>query len=172
MAAKNKGKPIAMLMKPKYQMDERLGCSREIDKPDTLLYEELGYDRDPEAPAEKHYRKFVAKELEHVEEVMSRPSEFNVYDITRGQSRGASSGLFGGGKQDQATGEADTTTKMGVFKALITVAHKDTEFEKRAFLMRKLAKIRVLLAEIYQKQFKKPFPIQEGFFCEALGENM
>jgi len=60
----------------------------------------LGWDRDPENPVEKHYRRFVPKELENVKEVMSRPSEFNVYDIKRGQARGASGGLFGGGKSD------------------------------------------------------------------------
>ena len=58
---------------------------------------------------------------------------------------------------------------MGVFKALITVAHKDTEYERREFIMRKLQQIRAKLGEIYTKQFKKPFPIQEGFFCENLG---
>jgi hypothetical protein len=67
---------------------------------------------------------------------MSRPSEFSCYDLKRGQTRGASSGfsLFGSKKKDQTTGEEDTTTKMGTFKALITVAHKETELEEKMFM--------------------------------------
>ena len=55
---------------------------------------------------------------------------------------------------------------MGKFKALITVAHKDTEEEEKLFILNKLAKIRQLIAEIYTKKYKKACPIQEGFFCE------
>jgi len=74
---------------------------------------------------------------------------------------------FGGAKTDQATGEQDTTTDMGLFKALITVTHKETELETKMFLLDKLSKIRRLLAEIYVKRNpKKPFPLPEGFFCE------
>ena len=42
-------------------------------------------------------------------------------------------------------------TLMGMFKALITVAHKDTEAAENEFLMRKLSVIRDKLAEIYKK---------------------
>ena len=77
---------------------------------------------------------------------MSRPSEFDTFPIMRGQARGAGGGglgsLFGSKKTDQATGETDTTSQMGIFKALITVAHKDTEVEENEFLMRKLSVIR------------------------------
>jgi hypothetical protein len=45
----------------------RLGCHREVDAPDPVLFEELGWDRDPTNPVEKHYRKFVINELEHAE---------------------------------------------------------------------------------------------------------
>ena len=151
MEAKAGNKQIKLIMQPTYMKDERLNASREINKPDALLFEELGWDRDPDAPQEKHYRRFLTKELEHCPEIMSRPSEFNVFPVTRGQARGASTGLFGGNKTDQATGEADTTSLMGMFKALITVAHKDTEIEEREFLMRKLSVIRDKLAEIYTK---------------------
>jgi len=170
MQAKNDGKEMRMLMRPKYEADPRLNCQRETDKPPTLIYEELGWDRTPgEGVGEKHYRRFVDRELEHATEVMSRPSEFNCYEIKRGQTRGASGGfsLFGGPKTEQATGEADTTTKMGIFKALITVAHKDTMVEKQMFMMRKLTQIREKLALIYEKRFKKEFPIPSGFFCET-----
>ena len=67
---------------------------------------------------------------------MSRPSEFNVFPLIKGQARGASS---------------DTSTEMGKFKALITVAHRDTEVEKDAFIMRKLSVIHGKLAQIYKK---------------------
>jgi len=73
-----------MLIMPNYKEDPRLNASREINKPDAILYEELGYDRDPNEPKEKHYRKFVNKPLETVKAVMSRPSEFNVFPIMRG----------------------------------------------------------------------------------------
>ncbi len=65
---------------------------------------------------------------------MSKPSEFKCYELIRGQTRGASSGFFGGGKKDQSTGEADTTSKMGMFKALITVNLKKDEEKKKLFI--------------------------------------
>ena len=83
MEAKS-GKEVKLLMKPSYRKDERLNASREINKPDALLFEELGWDRNPDEPKEKHYRRFVTKELEHVPEIMSRPSEFNVFPVMRG----------------------------------------------------------------------------------------
>lgn len=118
------GKEIKLIDKPKYKKDERLGCYREVDAPNGLLFEELGWDRDPENPKEKHYRKFVPQGLEESTEIMSKPSEFKCYDIKRGQTRGAASSgfsLFKSSKKDQTTGEEDTTTSMGMFKALITV---------------------------------------------------
>ncbi len=49
-----------MITGPTYEMDNRLGCYREVDKPDSVLFEELGWDRRPgEGEYEKHYRKFV-----------------------------------------------------------------------------------------------------------------
>jgi hypothetical protein len=73
-----------LIYNAKYKKDERLNCHREIDKPPALLYEELGWDRDPENPKEKHYRKFFPCELEKCTEVMSKPSEFACYDIKKG----------------------------------------------------------------------------------------
>ena len=144
MEAKAGNKQIKLIMRPTYIQDERL-VYREINKPDALLYEELGWDRDPDAPKEKHYRRFLPKELEHCPEIMSTPSEFNVYSVKRGQARGASTGLFGGNKTDQA----DTTSLMGMFKALITVTKKATEVKDREKLMSKLSVIRDKLAKIY-----------------------
>lgn len=58
---------------------------------------------------------------------------------------------------------------MGIFKALITVQHKETHEEKHLFMMRKLSTIREKLAIIYEDHFKKDFPLPEGFFCENAG---
>ena len=74
--------------------------------------------------------------------------------------------MFGSSKTT-ADGEADTTTKMGLFKALITVTHKDTEMDKRIEITRRLSEIRDLLRQIYEKRHpKQDFPIPNGFFCE------
>ena len=167
-SAKLGGREIRMIMEPKYRLDERLGCYREVDKPSAILFEELGWDRNPEEPAEKHYRKFVASELEDTPEVMSKPSEFQCFTLKRGQTRGAKTGLFGGGKKD-ASGAADTTEKMGLFKALITITHKDTEEETKLYVLEKLKRILKLLSEIYMKRYNKSFPVRPGFFCEEGG---
>ena len=99
---------------------------------------------------------------------MSKPTEFQCFDLKRGQSRGAKKSLFdfGGGKTDQGTGEEDTTQIMGKFKALITVTKKDEEVQKKMYINNKLVEIRRWLGKIYTKKFNKPFPLQEGFFCE------
>ena len=56
---------------------------------------------------------------------------------------------------------------MGLFKALITVTHRDTEEEHKMFLLNKLAKIRKKLKTIYEERNPgKEFPVEEGFFCE------
>ena len=55
---------------------------------------------------------------------------------------------------------------MGKFKALITVTKKDEEAQKKMYINNKLVEIRKWLGKIYTKKFKKPFPLQEGFFCE------
>ena len=112
MEAKTGGKEIRMIIEPEYENCERLGCLKEVNAPDAILFEELGWDRDPGVSKEKHYRKFVAKELEHSEEIMSKPSEFNCYDVKRGQSRGAKPSMFSfGSSKKDSSGEEDTTTK-------------------------------------------------------------
>lgn len=101
--AKSGGKEIRLIDKPKYKLDTRLNCYREVDVPDNRLFESLGWDRDPENPSEKHYRKFVTEEMEHSVDVMSKPSEFHCYELKRGQTRGASSSgfsLFSSAKKD------------------------------------------------------------------------
>ena len=126
MDARNGGKVQKMIEMPEYEIDERLGCMRECNVPPAILFESLGWDRDPGVSQEKHYRRFVPIELEKEKTVMSKESEFSCFTLKRGQTRGASSSMFGSSKQT-AEGESDTTTKMGLFKALITVTHKDTE---------------------------------------------
>jgi len=49
-----------MIQKAEYEIDERLGCQRECDAPSGILFEELGWDREPGVSDEKHYRRFVA----------------------------------------------------------------------------------------------------------------
>lgn len=70
------GKEIKLIAMPTYAFDERLGCLKEVDHPSSMLFEALGWDREPENPGQKHYRKFVTDELEHTTSVMSKPSEF------------------------------------------------------------------------------------------------
>ena len=60
MEAKSGGKEVRVIVEPQYRLSERLGCMEEIDHPDGILYEALGWDREPSITKEKHYRKFVA----------------------------------------------------------------------------------------------------------------
>ena len=135
---------MSTVEKPIYKVDERLGCQRECEQPSPILFEELGWDREPGVSTEKHYRSFVPTQLEQTKSIMSKESEFDCFTLKRGQTRGASSSMFGSSKKT-ADGEEDTTTKMGIFKALITVTHKDTEFADKQFLFAKLSEILSLL---------------------------
>jgi hypothetical protein len=61
---------------PQYRFDKRLSRKGENilvehSKPPSNLYMELGYDRNREAPQEKHYRKWYNKPLEEVEDVFT-----------------------------------------------------------------------------------------------------
>ena len=56
---------------------------------------------------------------------------------------------------------------MGLFKALITVAHRDTEQADKLEIANRLSQIRSLLKSIYEKRHpKNEFPMPAGFFCE------
>ena len=99
--AKTGGKEVRMIRETFYEDDLRLNCKREVDIPDPIIFEPLGWDRVPGESKEKHYRKFFAGELEYVEKVMSKPSEFQCFNLKRGQSRGAKKSIFDfGGKTD------------------------------------------------------------------------
>ena len=93
------------VIKPMYKLDARLNVHREIEAPPDSLFIGLGFDIEPE-DKKKHYRRYFKKELELVEEVMSTPTPFQTYDITKGQARGAGGGfsLFGGAKKKDASG--------------------------------------------------------------------
>ena len=76
MASKEGGKELRMIRETFYENDTRLNCMREVNIPDPILFEPLGWDRVPGESKEKHYRKFFSNALEYVPEVMSKPSEF------------------------------------------------------------------------------------------------
>ena len=78
-----------MVCMPKYEMNTRLNNWEEIDLPPKEIFEPLGWDRKPNESTEKHYRKFFTEELEKVNQVMSKESEFQCYDLKKGQARGA-----------------------------------------------------------------------------------
>ena len=96
------------------------------------IFEPLGWDRLPNESSEKHYRKFVPKEAEKTPEVMSKETDFNCYDLKRGQSRGAPSGgglfgMFSNTKTDEESGAPSTEEIVGKFKGLIQVTRKSME---------------------------------------------
>ena len=66
-----------MVLKPQYQLDERLKVQVETNEPPANLFEGVGWDRIPNESNEKHYRRFYTTELENCKELMSRPSDFN-----------------------------------------------------------------------------------------------
>lgn len=71
---------------PKYKLDERLKINREVSKPKSTIYMELGYNENPpEKPEEerKHYRKFFNDELENNKELFPK-MPFHTVDIIRG----------------------------------------------------------------------------------------
>lgn len=72
------------VVNPKYELDERLNNYKEIEKPPKEMYEPLGYDRKPNETHEMHYRKFYTDELEKVEEIMSKPTEFDTFHLKKG----------------------------------------------------------------------------------------
>lgn len=123
----------ANIIMPKYKKDEILDCDREISKPPETLYIGLGWDEDS-TTERKHYRRFFNDELENVKSVLAISSPFQTYEIKRGQTRGASAGvfasLFNEVKEDES-GQVSTEELMGKFKAVIEVEvkeDKDTYF--------------------------------------------
>ena len=132
-----------MIILPEYELDERLNVQREKRAPPNKLYEPLGWDRQPGESQEKHYRKYFNTPAEKCEEIMSKETDFNCYNLKRGQTRGAPTGgglfglLSGGGKED-ASGQPSTEETVGKFKGLIMVTHKDSEDERRTEINKRL----------------------------------
>jgi hypothetical protein len=80
-------------LRPKYKLDERLQVHREVDMPPENMFIGLGWDETPE-DNRKHYRRFYNDELEFVKDVMPVVTPFHEFIIKKGQTRGASAGLF------------------------------------------------------------------------------
>ena len=74
------GSNLVVIM-PQYKKDPRLKIDREINIPPRELFIPLGWDEDAQTKR-KHYRSFVHSELEN--EVLSRPSPFDSFNIMRG----------------------------------------------------------------------------------------
>mmetsp|Transcript_21809 Transcript_21809/g.16159 ORF Transcript_21809/g.16159 Transcript_21809/m.16159 type:complete len:132 (+) Transcript_21809:1030-1425(+) len=115
------GKNAAKNVLPaKYELDTRLNVYREVDPPPASLFIGLGWDETPNE-GKKHYRRYYADELEFVKEVMPVVSPFDSYVLKKGQSRGASGGLFGmfGGSKEDDSGAPSTEQVMGKFKGIV-----------------------------------------------------
>jgi len=92
----NKGDDAAaVIIMPKYVLDERLKVDREVNPPPAEVFMPLGWDEE-RTTNRKHYRQYYNDELENIAEIFPSASPFNSYSLKRGQTRGVSSGgLFG-----------------------------------------------------------------------------
>ena len=84
MTAQDRSRVNKTVIEAEYVLDNRLKVNVETNQPPANLYEPLGWDRIPTETHEKHYRRFYTTELENCREVMSRPSDFNQYDVIKG----------------------------------------------------------------------------------------
>ena len=152
-------------------MNTRLNNWEEIEKPPKEIFEPLGWDRKPNESEEKHYRKFFTEELEKVKTVMAKESEFQCYDLKKGQARGAPQGLlgglFGGGPKLDESGAPTDERSVGKFKALITVSQKSEEEQKLKRKNWKLARIIEIIRDIHRKRYGKESEIKRGYFGET-----
>ena len=115
------------VLMPKYALDERLKVHREIEPPPSSLLIGLGFNKDPEEK-KRHYRRYHPDELEFVKEVFPDMPFFES-TLKRGQSRGVSKGLFGGGNTDES-GSVSTVKSVGKFKGIINVYNSE---EKKSY---------------------------------------
>ena len=152
-------------------MNTRLNNWEEIERPPKEIFEPLGWDRNPNESEEKHYRKFFTEELEKVKTVMAKESEFQCYDLKKGQARGAPQGLlgglFGGGPKLDESGAPTDERSVGKFKALITVSQKSEEEQKLKRKNWKLARIIEIIRDIHRKRYGKESEIKRGYFGET-----
>lgn len=172
MTAQDKARVNKIVIQPIYKLDERLKVQVETVEPPANLFEGVGWDRIPNETHERHYRRFYTTELENCKELMSNPSDFNQYSLTKGQVRGASSsllkGLFSSSKKvDSESGEVSTSEKVGLFKGLITVSRASEVKEQREAINMMLRQVYQLLCEIHQKMYRTAFPFQAGVLGEV-----
>ena len=100
---------------------------------------------------------------------MKTPTDFDCYDIKRGQVRGANPGMLSGlfNQQKKDGSEEIATTKIcGKFKGLIQIDKSDHVEKHKQNLNKKLSKIYGLLCEIHTKSYMKQFPFRAGLFRE------
>jgi hypothetical protein len=144
---------------PEYKMDERLKVNREVNVPPDSMYMGLGWDENPESK-KRHYRRYYAKELEEVKEVMPVVSPFSSYEIKRGQSRGASNGWwpFGNNKKQDESGEVTNEQCVGKFKGLVTVQSED---DQKAYKDMKTRLVHDLKTKLNQLSLKKTNKVLE-----------
>ena len=116
------------VLMPTYKHDDRLKTFKESFIPPASLFQPVGYDggvteENPQG-RNKHYRKFYMDELENNKEIFDR-KPFHEFDISRGQSRGLSKGLFGmfsGGSANKTT-----VKKVGKFKGYVRVYNEEDD---------------------------------------------
>jgi hypothetical protein len=120
-----------MIIMPQYVLDERLKIDREVKAPPGKVYIGLGWDENAETKR-RHYRKIINGSLEEEKDIFERESPFNTYLLKKGQSRGASGGLFSSNKD--ASGQVSTEKICGIFKGVIEVENKE---DKEAYLKKK-----------------------------------
>lgn len=136
---------------PKYKLDERLQVNREFDPPPDSLFMGLGWDPEPDSK-QKHYRRYHTCELETNKDVMTKESPFDCYNLKKGQSRGASKGLWPfSKKKEDASGEVSTEQVVGKFKGLLVI---DAEGEKEAYNEVKNDKVHKLRGKLDRLSYK------------------
>lgn len=115
----------------------RLLGLREVNKPNEVLYEEVGHDFPHQRKVgentngNKHYRRTYMDELEKNDYLMAR-KPFIMEEIRRGQKRGQKPGLFEAlfhGGRDKDISYASSEKVVGLFKGHIMLSNKEEEEE-------------------------------------------
>ncbi len=136
---------------PKYKLDERLQVNREYDFPPDSLFMGLGWDPEPDSK-QKHYRRYYNCELEKNPEIMTKESPFDQYPLKKGQSRGASKGLWPfSKKKEDDSGSTSTEQVVGKFKGLLVIA---AEGEKEVYNEMKNEKVHRLRGKLDRLSYK------------------
>ena len=144
------------MIKAKYIKNERLNVRVEHEQPPESVFLGLGFDDDHSGdPTKRHYRRYYTDELENIKDVMPVASPFDQYEIKKGQTRGASSGLFSfsfGKKKEDDSGSLSTEAIMGKFKGLIMVATETEQDEYKEEHMDKVHKLKIALNSLSLKK--------------------